>query len=216
MVQKIFKSPLPSKQNFTRIQESDLDSTFERVVFNDKGVNYLLSFAGDDENIRAIAQEVVDENKPPNPALFTEGSTTQAVSVGTRLLFNFEGYNPDNIVSYSNGIFELNAGYLYKLSAQVSARSTEGVGVGIEYRWHVDGVPDGLQGGTSSFDYDKTFNNDYADLQNPEAVVYVATNNGVTVNAEVVVQYVDDADGKGVTDRTDGLSSVQIEVIKKL
>ena len=214
MVQKIDKSPMPSKQNFTKIAESDLDSTFERVVFNDKGINYLLSFEGEDENIRTIAKQVFDENTP-RAAQFTEGDTTQSVAVGTVLTFPTQIYNPDSIVVYNTGTFELSSGYLYKLSAEVSARAPDGVGVGIEYRWWIDNIKDGVKGASSSLDYDGIGNSDYADLQCSSAVVFVETTSAA-VNAQLIVEYVDNALGKGVTSSTDGGSNVLIEVVKKL
>lgn len=228
------KVPMPSRQNLPVLPLEDVSGKYQRVVFDENGDSFRTDFLSEEEKEDEInqlsyiqANNVYDEKIPETeaiaktvtfnsqyrmPAQFAEGTASHSLSINGTVPF-FESFNPDGIVTYSSstGEFQLPPGYVYKLTAHMTARSEGENYAGVAYRWFIDGSFQGNAGSCRSYDKSGRAGDDYCDITMSDGVAFYINNTSQAVIAKVLV-----VDLMNDTTKTNGFSQVEIEIIRDL
>lgn len=231
---KIAKIPLPSRENTQVLPLEEVGDEYQRVVFDKDGNSYRTDFLSEEEkdqeinDLSSIQANIVYEERIPEtesiaktavfnsqyllPAQFAEGTAINALSLNGTVPF-FESFNQDGIVTYSSstGEFQLPPGYVYKLTAYITARSEDENYAGAACRWFIDGSYVGNAGACRSYDRSGQVGDDYCDITISDAIAFYINNTFQTVSAKILI-----VDLMNNTTKTNGFSQVEIEIIRNL
>jgi hypothetical protein len=240
---KKVKIPLPSRENVQNIPLADVGENYQRIVFDDDGNSFKTDFLNAEEQeqlindlsyaqanlvyeeripeITEIVNQSVLDNQLPLPALWSESSSFHSLSSPFNN-WNFERYNPDNIVTkISSTTFELTPGYIYKVSAMLTSQSDDNDVTGLVWRLLVNEQsptspavtfsPSGNLGILYQMDQSGSSSYNSSSSSSVESTHFVTVPLGYTTRCQVQIVYMSPG-----TSKTHGDSKILFEVVKKI